>query len=184
MTRKEAVFILAIFAAVLIVIACMVGVKSCHAQGVERWPVKVLSDGLTPGAPARSTIHAERLLKAQKWREKLPRQPLETVTVKISGEIIACGVEADEDYHLDFSDGNETMVCEIPNPKMNPEYAEAWQAAREWVAEHVGFTPGKIRKLKHPVACTITGVQFFDKPAHGLGGSPNGIEIHPCLKIE
>lgn len=151
----------------------------CWAQGSERWTQKTLKDGFVPSKPVNSTIHAERLLTApSKWGESLVRQPLEKTIVRISGNIIAVGVESDSDLHLEFSDGKETEVTEIPLPKFMPaRYAKQCSDARAFIVKQIGYYPKKIKKLSEPFRVTLTGVRFSDKKLHGTGGSINGVEI-------
>lgn len=150
-------------------------------HGTERWNQKCLLDGFIPGAPVHSTIQMEGALPAPRWTPTLSRQSLERTVVEVSGTIIAAKLELDGDYHLDFSDGTHTEVCEIPDPRENPDYSSVWKQCREWVCEHAGFTVGRMRKCRIP--CTITGVRFFDKIHGQLGCAPNGVEIHPIMGI-
>ncbi len=174
--------IVPIIAFILLAIAFAVLGSECPK---EREAVKCLVDdkGVNFNATP-STIHAECALPRPKgnWLT-LSRQSSESQAVRIKGEIVAFGLEADNDFHLVLSDGKESMICEIPKPECaNPKYAEYFKNARAWVVSHCGV-PGRIKSIK-PVPCTIEGLGFFDKIAHGKGHAPNGREIHPCLKIQ
>lgn len=110
--------------------------------------------------------------------------------VTVTAFITACGKEDDRDYHLILKslNGEETLIAEIPDPtceklKGFPGLREDFTAARSFVEQNIDSTPGAISPLSVPLKVVVKGAVFFDKTAHGNGHAPNGIEIHPILRI-
>jgi hypothetical protein len=95
------------------------------------------------------------------------------------------GSTGDNDYHLVIRDGQGlTMVAEIPKQNCvsttpQPLRNMIKQARADFDAHFTvtgGFTPTSTK-------VRITGPGFFDRP-HASASAPNGIEIHPVIKIE
>jgi hypothetical protein len=168
------------------ILLLFLGILSCG--GVERWPVKVLRDGITLSLTAQpSTIkeQCELTRPLGNWLT-LPRQKDESQLYRVSGMLISAGTEADHDLHLVVSDGRRTMIAEIPDPDClpaNDEHIPLFRVARHFIDSLLkGKEKGKIKDFK-PIPVTLTGYGFWDKPNHGTGHSINGRELHPCVFI-
>ena len=155
--------------------------------GMERWNVKTLSDAdrdQVHFTPREVTVG---WLLSQKPPAHLPADrrvaPIETQTYKIRALLVGYKLEKDEDFHVvvaDVEDPSKTMIVEIPSPDCAGACAsghgEEFQRAR-----------AVITGLPEPVAAAtivVTGVGFFDFLHGQTGAAPNGIELHPVLKIE
>jgi hypothetical protein len=115
-------------------------------------------------------------------------QPVETTIFTIDGEIIACKLEDDVDFHIVVQgDTGETMIVEVPDPDarfVDPSspWVDAIKSARSEIANQLS-PERELKKVRR--AARITGVGFFDR-VHGQAGvaSTNGIELHPVLGVE
>jgi hypothetical protein len=150
-----------------------------HAQcGSESIQVKDLSDADT--AFLSDSVYSSSVIQEGLLPKDSPRR-----LVQVAGTIIGYKLEADGDIHCVFTDSNETMIVEFPNPKCpevmkSSRYAQI-KSCREWLLVSVKKPTPKMQKCNLRVA--ITGQQFIDK-LHGQAGcAPNGVEIHPALEI-
>ncbi len=164
--------------------------RNGQACGVERWSVKTGTD-----AGARSInlgYHfptAIRRLSALTAPSSLPSssrvRPVETTVYTLTGTLLRYKEEQDSDYHLVISDGQHTMITEIPASycvgSSSPLAAGIRRARAQFTQryhpspDHFLYTHAKVQ---------ITGVGFFDF-LHGQSGvAPNGIELHPVLDIQ
>lgn len=119
----------------------------------------------------------EATLFDYKWEKPTKKKNKKTGKVSIVG---------DDDYHLAIKDeSGNTMIAEIASKScvgQTPEPLKTMmKEARDEFDAHLTatsrFKPANLR-------IRITGPGFFDK-LHGQRGlAPNGIEIHPILKIE
>lgn len=100
--------------------------------------------------------------------------------------------EDDGDYQLVIeSEDGETMIAEIPAPQSAklrnyPNLQKRFKESRQFITGHINVDdrPGRVQPIKGDrVKVKITGVVFFDEPAHGTGHSINGVELHPVLAI-
>lgn len=178
--------------------------------GVERNDVKDLKDAATREIHfdvKSMTIAALRSVKPPaKIGNTLPRQDGEKQVYEVEAQIIGYKYEADgdRDYHVVISTPGkpaETMIIEIPHPDCAPlQYKQVFAAERAFVdaqarAQAPKHQPGPaFFTFTKPVPVTAAGVAFFDK-IHGthknldgtigqVGVAPNGIELHPALKIK
>lgn len=171
--------------------------------GVERWPVKTVSD---PDAKHLFTASGQ-LKKARKKTisdliflaypfpapNSIPRtwytrrvHPFEETIVELEAVLTAYKREKDKDYHLVIEDENgNTMIAEIIAPgcvkSSNPLLREKLQQARNAFDAKFPVT-GNFRDTRTKVR--ITGIPFFDRPHDQKGAADNGIEIHPVLSVE
>jgi|ERR1700730_2233278 len=171
--------------------------------GTERWPVKVCKDttvkklfkgqdvaagNLKTAIP--TTIPALRSIPAPPSPGNTRVGPTEATIWIIEATItdykIEGGAKGDQDYHLALDDGSgRTMIAEIPSSsclKQTPEPLKSMikQARADFDAK---FTvTGKFQHADQKVR--ITGPGMFDRIHGQKGVAPNGIEIHPIIKIE
>ena len=160
--------------------------------GTERWTVKVGTDP-DAGAIDTSKVHhttLQHLVELPKPRH-LPEAARVNVTEKtvweVQAEIIKFKPEADGDFHVVIADAQgRTMIVELPDSdclKGSP-FKKLANAARKHFEERFPQTKSKrMRSLKNGVKATIRGIGFFDKIHGQTGVAPNGIELHPVLKI-
>jgi len=149
--------------------------------GLERWPVKILTDKnreLIRFRPVEAPVTALNDLKPhqtypydRRWNEELR-------VYRVRARLIDLRFEADSDLHLiiaDFNQPDVTMIAEIPAP-----YCAVGSG-------HEGdYKTARADALRIPLGSLveIEGVGFFDKMHDQRGLAKNGFEIHPVLKIK
>ena len=171
----------ALFASVALTLGC----------GVDRWPVKTLTDtdasrvNLTP---VDSSVHELVALPAPP--SPVARvAPVEFTTYQISADLIYAKLEADSDIHMVLRDPNtqETMIIEAPCPScaqgsaVTAQIAQVRQIVQAQFAQAVAGTPEDLGTT--PLHVTVTGVAFFDHPHGQTGCATNAIELHPLLSF-
>jgi len=160
-----------------------------NACGVERWSVKTGTDGgarsinqsyhfpttvsrldaLTPPAalPSRSRV-----------------RPVESTVYTLDATLLRYKQEADSDFHLVLTDGQNTMIAEIPAAYCtgaNSPFLSGIRTARYQFSQHYSVE----NRFKYTHAhVRITGVGFFDFPHGQSGVAPNAIELHPVLDVQ
>jgi hypothetical protein len=161
--------------------------------GVERWPVKTLTDPRASRinfSPVDSTVDDLRQLQAPDISKSAKRQAGEFTTYRLRVRLRSYKIEADSDIHLvvaDPTDATHTMIVELPNAgctrTAGPKSRRKMAAARRALLKACG-TPGKSRFQLLTGTATITGVAFFDVLHGQRGVAPNGIELHPLLSFK
>jgi hypothetical protein len=162
--------------------------------GAERWAVKTLSDsaaGTVELSPQRTAVDGLRALPAPRLGAATPRLPgVERTTFAVQADLVRMALEDDEDIHLvvaDPADAGHTMIVEFPDPDCQGVVEGTQQAqiaaARAAFIDACGAPPrGRFSTLSG--SATITGVGFFDV-LHGQNGvAPNGVELHPVLRVD
>ena len=154
--------------------------------GVFRWAVKTGTDpgaGSVNLAPVDTTQAALVALPKPSSLPSTRIAPTEFGTVRLTNVTLTqYKSEPDSDYHLGIVSGSAQMEAEIPSPACAGGSTFAAALAKARADFDAKFTvTGSYQQANIPV--TITGVAFFDMPAHGANGAPNGIEIHPILSI-
>ena len=164
--------------------------------GVERWPVKTLTDPagetVASASPTLGTV-AELVMVGAPSRKQLlaatsSRFAHEKIVYRVSVAVIGDKEEADSDFHIVLAaPGNHStmLIAEIPSGSCTgPQRANFFNDLRAQFAKDFGKpAAGKLRRLAQPVAACVTGVGFFDF-LHGQDGvAPNGFELHPVLSI-
>ena len=150
--------------------------------GVERWPVKTLSD---PGArrvnftvrPA-TVRYLGSLAAAAGGQDS--RGPLESRVFGVQARLVSVKREADSDYHLVLSEGGATMIAEMPLAACTSgaQHRYAMTTARAELERAVGGPVGE-SWIHSGLRVRVTGVLFFDF-AHGQSGhARNYAELHP-----
>jgi hypothetical protein len=160
-----------------------VGAASC---GVERWPVKTLTD--SDRGRVRFLAHPARVgylgsLAPQPGGQST-RSPLEQRVYHVNGVLTRVKRESDSDYHLVLADEGASLIAEMPyvgcdaGARFRPSITGA-RAALDNILGGPVATSWRYPKLR----VQITGVLFFDF-AHGqTGHAPNYVELHPVLGI-
>jgi hypothetical protein len=157
--------------------------------GVERWSVKTGTDsGATSIDLNSSSPTTISSLVAGSAPQPIPVnsrvQPTETTVWTLNATLVEFKLENDSDYHLVLSDGaGNTMIAEIPSPNCvnaSSPFASAIAQARSQF--DATFTvSSSFQQANVPVQ--VTGVGMFDFLHGATGAAPNGVELHPVLKI-
>ncbi len=154
----------------------------CQTCGAERWPVKTLSDA--PAArlvykPTTTTV-ASMVRLAPPDRPTARVAPTEFTLFRIIACLTLVKQEADSDYHLvitELSQPAVTMIAEIPNRQCAGACRDVVNASKYAAAR------GVVDGLSLPALVEITGFGFFDRKHGQTGLAPNGVEIHPVLRV-
>jgi hypothetical protein len=158
--------------------------------GVERWSVKTGTDSAAASIDLNSvsptTIGSLVALNAPQPIPPTSRvSPTETTVWTLNATLVEVKVENDSDYHLVLSDAaGNTMIGEIPSPNCvdasSPFAAAIAQVRSEFDAKfNVGSS---FQSINMPIQ--VAGVGMFDFLHGQTGVAPNGIELHPILKID
>lgn len=175
-------------------------------HGVERWPVKTVTDDdqdKINQTVEQTTIERLWLLKrpadmplkkrAKKYQSRRAEGP-ETTIWQIEGRIIQHKWEEDGDFHIVVSSSatGRTIIVESPQdgldvndePFVDPgsPFKEQIEAARRKFRKRLNPTPSFHGAN---VRARITGLGFFDID-HGQTGiaKTNAIELHPVIDVE
>ena len=148
--------------------------------GVERWPVKTLTD---PGArlidlavhPA-TVRYLGSLATSAGGQDS--RGPLESRVFGVRARLVGVKRSADSDYHLILRDGGATMIAEMPfaGCTLGAQYRYAMTTARAKLERAFG---GPVVSLHRSLRVRVVGVLFFDYPHEQSGHAPNYAELHP-----
>lgn len=160
--------------------------------GVERWPVKTLSDADAASinfTPVAATVAQLRALPAQASHPQASRlAPTELTTFSVTAALVEFKLEADKDVHVviaDLDDPAQTMIVEFPDAAdcsgaIGSAHAGEMEAARAALIAAFG-QPSSSSFTHIAGAATFTGVGFFDVLHGQTGVAPNGIELHPVI---
>ena len=150
--------------------------------GVERWPVKTLSDprARDVGFAVRpATVRYLGSLRASPGGQD-SRGPLESRVFGVQARLVGVKREADSDYHLILSEGGATMIAEMPLAACTSgaQHRYAMSTARAELERAVGGPVGE--SWIHPgLRVRVAGVLFFDFPHGQFGHARNYAELHP-----
>jgi len=175
--------------ALLLAAACVAATAGAETErpGTERWAVKI---GADPDAatvrPVRNNPAGELArLTALPQPASLPensRRSAERGIYTVAATVTQFKLEKDGDYHIVLSDGQRTMIAEIPEPafcKQSRWRAQIREARQQFDSRYrVG---DRFRYVSAPAL--VTGVLFFDFPHGQTGVAPNAVELHPVLSI-
>jgi hypothetical protein len=152
--------------------------------GIERWPVKTLSD---PGArrvdfavrPA--TVRYLGALRANAGGQDT-RGPLESRVFSVQARLVGVKREADSDYHLILSERGATMIAEMPfvGCTAGAQHRYAMTTARAEFERAVGGPVGECW-IRPNLRVRVVGVLFFDFPHGQSGHARNYAELHPVI---
>jgi hypothetical protein len=165
--------------------------KSGVTCGVERWPVKTLSDpasSLVNLTPTRTrVVDLDKIPAPNLPSDNVTRLASEERTYLIKGtHLVEYKLEGDGDYHLVLKSplNGDTMIAEIANPACvtNTTARARIADARADFDTQVGIPTTSFTHVDKPVA--LTGVLFFDFKHGQTGVAPNAIELHPVLSFK
>ncbi|HEX9929303.1 MAG TPA: hypothetical protein VGB02_12265 [Pyrinomonadaceae bacterium] len=185
---------------------CLVSAQAVFACGVERWGVKVAQDKhvnyffkdnsistgkLQPFLPTTiAKLHQEdypfeKLTgKPPKWSYTQRAGIAEFRIWTINAILTKKKNEADEDYHLVLKSGGKFLVAEIPSAQCVEDTVEPLKGMIIQARSDFDEWFSKQTKKTFNQKVRITGIGFFDRVHGAEGASPNGIELHPIIKIE
>lgn len=170
------------------------------ACGVERWPVKTLSDndvGRVNFTPVRTRVadlvalpHAPSKRTLQRMNRTRVR-PVELQTYTVTAFTVQARLEDDSDIHLvieDVDDPSITMIVEFPDADncaldTAPALVSQMRAARDAFVHTFGVPP-RTRFLPVYGKAEISGVAFYDFYHNQTGVARNVIELHPILSFQ
>lgn len=138
--------------------------------------------------PRETTVEALRNLPVPAGydRNSERRYEVEKHVVRVRAQLIGWKYEADKDFHIVIAQPghpDETMIAEPPDPSCStspkaPDFAAVRAAFIQCFGE-----PARWKKLP-PMIADLEGPAYFD-PIHGQTGvAPNGIEIHPLMRVK
>lgn len=166
--------------------------QTVNGCGVERWPIKTMSD---PGAASvnltahATTIAALRARTAPAATLGATRiAPVEKTTYRVHARLVEFKIEADSDVHLVVADPSTggTMIVEFPSPSCLAAppagIKQKITAARSALIQACG-QPSTSHFTHIIGTATITGVGFWDFKHGQTGVAPNAIELHPVTKF-
>jgi hypothetical protein len=150
--------------------------------GVERWPVKTLSDSRAREvdfAVRPATVRYLGSLRASPGGQD-SRGPLETRVFGVQARLVGVKREADSDYHLILSEGGATMIAEMPLAACTSgaQHRYAMSTARAELDRAVGGPVGE-SWIHSGLRVRLAGVLFFDFPHGQSGHARNYAELHP-----
>jgi hypothetical protein len=178
-------------------IALLASGGAALACGTERWPVKVGTDRdarKVVNLPRATTIEQLISIAAPahpETRRSTRFAPTELTTFQIKGVLKVIKKETDQDYHLVIADPANpgvTMIVESPDPKCasGSQFLNSITSVRTMLDRTLQLdrTFVETSRSEPNMPVTVTGVAFFDA-LHGQEGvAPNGIELHPVLRID
>lgn len=153
--------------------------------GVERWPVKTLSD------PEARQVDFRAHPATVRYLGSLPSNPggedsrtqFERRAFGVQARLVGVKRELDSDYHLILSEGGATMIAEMPLAACTAPAAphrRAMTLARAALERAVGGPVGDF--WIHPnLRVHLVGVLFFDFPHGQSGHARNYAELHPVI---
>ncbi|HWC75218.1 MAG TPA: hypothetical protein VG454_14880 [Gemmatimonadales bacterium] len=158
--------------------------------GTERWEVKTLSD------PDTGRIHGDTVDASVEDLVALERpnqlsasgraDPVEVTIYRVKARLVWFVGEKDGDYHLvlaSLPDPAIQMIAEVPNPGCTGSCAsgrsELYARVRQTLMDHLDSPQSEAAPVVR-----VTGVGFFDYLHGQRGVAPNGIELHPVIKVE
>jgi hypothetical protein len=160
----------------------LIGRASC---GVERWPVKTLTD------PDARKINFAAVHKAKVGTlGALPtnpggqssRGPLETRVYAATARLVRVKPESDSDYHLVLTSGGRSLIAEMPfvGCDAGGRHRAQMTGARRALDAALGRPVGNRWRYTR-LRVRVVGVLFFDFPHGQAGHARNYAELHPVV---
>ena len=167
--------------------------KAAAECGVERWAVKTLSDKRVNRVdfhPHDSSIGRLRKKVAPHVGSDTPRiDGVETTNYRVRARLIEFKREEDKDIHLVI--GVPSSPAEDDDRRVPRHHLPGCPPIAEEGADGPG-PPALVAACGQPSSssfhqlqgtATVTGVGFFDILHGQTGVAPNGIELHPVLRL-
>jgi hypothetical protein len=138
--------------------------------------------------PKPISVQTLRRKRVRRDPEGFRRAPVETTVYRARARLIGVRGEDDGDVHLVISsltNRRRTMIVEMPSADCiagaSPTAKREMRAGRRSF-ERVRGPPSDTFQTLHGTA-TIDGVGFFDLIHRQTGHAPNGIELHPVMRV-
>jgi hypothetical protein len=153
--------------------------------GIERWPVKTLTD---PGAPSvnlipkRSTVATLNGLPAPLLpSNNSTRLPAERQAFRVTAVLIKYKLESDQDIHIVLAGGGKMMIAEMPSVHCDAgaRARRAMLVARRRL--EIRYGPATDQWTYVNQRAIVTGVRFFDFNHGQSGVADNAVELHPVF---
>ena len=161
----------------------LLGAQDVLRCGVERWPVKILTDDDRSNVSFTVELTSIAALVSLPQPRESPRASqrlaLELRTFRVRAILMEQKFEVnDSDIHLvlaDPTDRSKVLIAEIPDSScaLGSRQASAFAEARR-----------AVELLPNGIELDVTGVAFWDNEHGQAGSAPNGIELHPVTLIE
>ena len=161
-----------------------------NACGITRWSIKTGTDTTAVTVDTKVSVPSSvSLMGAIAAPASLPAStrvsPVEKSVYVVDATLTQYRMSDDSDYHLVLVDSaGKTMIAELPHPDCVGEsspFKAAIASARTAFNSQLRAT-SSFKTISVPVR--VVGIGFLDD-IHGQSGvAPNGIELHPVLKIE
>lgn len=165
-----------------VLLAVRLPAQGSACAGEERWDVKVMRDSLARmvdrSNAVPTTIGALVSLPAPREAASEQRHGLERRVYRVRARIVdRRGPQADGDVHLILADParpSVTMIAEIPDSACarGSRFASDFAEARRL-----------LDATSLDLEFEVEGVGFFDRDHGQVGAAPNGIELHPVLRL-
>lgn len=175
---------------VAVLAAFALAASTASACGVERWPVKTMTDGraklvkLTPRNTSVDWLRSRQVVRDPKG---FRASGVERQVFRVRAALVSAKVEDDGDVHLVIasrSDPTHTMIVEMPSDACiaHARARKRISAARRAFVSACGL-PGTSSFVTLSGSAAIEGVGFFDFLHGQRGVAPNGIELHPLTRF-
>ena len=168
--------------------------------GTERWHIKTL-DGAgssqIAATPVAATVDQMRAFPVpagfNKNNDVSRYLPVEKTEYTIAAVLVGFKEEADRDLHVVLAASahpTHTLIGEVPDPQCSTVvaggHAAQISAVRTLFTKCFGAAPvgSALKKFSGKMVAKLTGVGFFDVRHGQTGVAPNGIELHPILKLK
>lgn len=165
--------------------------------GKERWPVKTLVDADVSSVnftPKSATVTQLRALYGGKspfkstkdaFAANATRLPAEKQVYRVRAVLVGWKKEADRDFHIVIADPNDpkaTMIVEPPDKgcSSSPK-ADLFAKVRAAFIQCFG-EPSGWKTFPHMIV-DLDGPAMYDVLHGQTGVAPNGIELHPLLRV-
>jgi len=168
--------------------------------GTERWHIKTLDDAdatLIKATAQVATVDQLRGLPVpggfDKNNDTHRYVPVEETEYTVQALLVGFKEESDRDLHVVLADPANTadrMIGEVPDPQCSTVVASghAAQVAKVRTSFIKCFGPppvgSSLKKFTGSMIAQVTGVGFFDVLHGQTGVAPNGIELHPIVRIK
>jgi hypothetical protein len=141
--------------------------------------------------PAPTTVAQFLSLPAPAQRPANRRvAPTEETTFQIHAVLTGWKLEGDRSMHLVIvhpAAPTKTMIAEVPSTTCahvcSSGHVTEFRAARAALIARFGTPTSSFHRFSTPQPITVTGVGFLDLLHGQTGVAPNGIELHPVIKV-
>jgi hypothetical protein len=157
---------------------------------VDRWAVKTLSDfdrdqvNLTPVDAAIEELVA--LPRPARRPNDRRAPPVELTVYRVFGYLASWSEQNDRDIHVvifGLANQRTSIIAEIPHPDCSGVCASGLGPLYVEARRQLDAILSRPNPADRPIVLEITGVGFWDRRQHASWSAPNGIELHPVLRL-